>query len=64
MCETIVKTMLEIKRCISISNNITKIECMKSCDKQITLSMNPMFVGNNKAINRHKELTRFTQIML
>ena len=41
--------ILEIKQCVSISN-ITKIECLKSCDEQITLSMKTMFVGDNNAI--------------
>ena len=55
--------ILEIKRRVLISN-ITKIECMKSCDKQITLSMISMFVEDNNAIKRHKNLTRFTQLRL
>ena len=41
--------ILEIKQHVSISN-ITKIECMKSCDEQITLSMKPMFLEENNAI--------------
>ena len=41
--------ILEIKQRVS-NTNITKIECMKSCDKQITLSMISMFVGENNAI--------------
>ena len=40
--------------------NITKIESMKSsCDKQITLSIKPMFVGENKAI---KMTQRFNKV--
>ena len=56
-------TPSEIKRRVSISN-IIKIECMKSCDKQITLSMISVFVGDNNAIKRHKNLTRLTQLRL
>ena len=41
--------MLEIKQRDSISN-IAKINCMKSCDKQIALSMKTMFIGDNNAI--------------
>ena len=37
---------------------------MKSCDEQITLSLKTMFVGDNNAIKRHKDLTRFTQFRL
>ena len=55
--------ILEIKQLVSISN-ITKIECMKSCDKQITLLMISMFIGDNNAMKRHKDLTRFTQLRL
>ena len=46
------------------NSNITKIECMKSCDEQITLPKKTMFVGENNAIKRHKDLTRFTQLRL
>ena len=50
--------ILEIKQCVSISN-ITKIECLKSCDEQITLSMKTMFVGDNNAI---KMTQRFNEV--
>ena len=52
--------VLEFKRRVSNSNiTITKIECMKSCDKQITLSMKTMFVRENNAI---KMTQRFNEV--
>ena len=55
--------VLEFEQCVS-NSNIAKIECMKFSDKQITLSMISMFVAESKAIKRHKNLTRFTQLRL
>ena len=55
--------LLEFKRRVS-NFNITKIECMESCDEQITLSMKTMFVGDNNAIKITQDLTRFTQLRL
>ena len=55
--------ILEFKQRVS-NSNITKIECMKSCDKQSMLSMKTTFVGDNNAIKRHKDVTRFTQFRL
>ena len=50
--------ILEIKQRVSISN-ITNIECMKYCNKQITLSIISMFVGDNNAI---KMTQRFYEV--
>ena len=55
--------ILEFKQCVS-NFNIANIECMRFCDKQIKQSMISMFVGENNAIKRHKDLTRFTQLRL
>ena len=41
--------VLEFEQCVS-NSNIAKIECMRFCDKQITLSTISMFVGENNAI--------------
>ena len=41
--------VLEFEQCVSDSN-IARIECMRFCDKQITLSTISMFVGENNAI--------------
>ena len=41
--------VLEFEQYVS-NSNIAKIECMRFCDKQITLSIKSMFVGENKAI--------------
>ena len=48
-CQTENDAILEFEQCAS-NSNIPKIECMKSGDKQITLSMISMFVGENNAI--------------
>ena len=45
--------ILEFEQCVS-NSNIAKIECMRFCDKKIKLSMISIFVGENKAIKRHK----------
>ena len=50
--------ILEFDQCVS-NSNIPKIECMKSCEKQITLSMIAMFVGENNAI---KTPQRFNKV--
>ena len=41
--------ILEFKQRVS-NSNITKIEGMRFCDEQITLSMKTMFVRENNAI--------------
>ena len=50
--------ILKFEHCVS-NSNIAKIECMKSCGKQNTLSMILMFVGENNAI---KATQRFNEV--
>ena len=50
--------ILEFKQRVS-NSNITKIEGMRFCDEQITLSMRTMFVGDNNAI---KMTQRFNEV--